>query len=126
MTQLRGLHLADWIAVALVCVLVGLWVRYFRMENKWTAPHWRRACAVLAFSFATVSTSLDVFETFYIHVNGVFAFYDPFWLALIRTGGLAALLGLILGLLGKGKPRVAAATVSGLMLLNWFAQAMNQ
>ena len=126
MTHLRGLHTADWIAVAFVAILLGVLARYFWTENKWTPPYWRRGCAVLGFSFATVSTSLDVGETFYTHVNGSFNFYDPFWLALIRTGSLTALLGLILGLLGKGRPRVAAATMSALMLLNWFSQAMSQ
>jgi hypothetical protein len=88
--------------------------------------NWRAAVLLAGLLCATLSTTLDVY--LYVHAlyTGGYPFYHPIELMCIRLGTLAALLGIVAAIVGKGRGRIPLAVISILNLMLWFAAAMAQ
>jgi hypothetical protein len=88
--------------------------------------NWRAATIAVGILCATISVTLRVF--LYVHAlyTGGYPFYHPVELRCIRWGGLAALLGIVAAIVGKGRGRIPLAVISVLNLVMWFAAAMAQ
>jgi hypothetical protein len=78
----------------------------------------REKLAIYAFGAASLSVVLDLILTviLHFHQNPDDALAGKAYLLLFPSGALAALIGLVLGLIAKGTPRMAAVLWSLLML----------
>jgi len=80
---------------------------------------WRSRAQLGAWVMACSSALLFLGTVLYVKVNGGFAYYDPTLMRVYRYGAVAALAGVLSGLLGVGRVRVAVVGLSGTMLVVW-------
>jgi hypothetical protein len=105
--------------------LIWCWVAWLKSKPR-VSQNWRAAVLLVGLLCATLSTVLDVY--LYVHAlyTGGYPFYHPVELMCIRWGTLAALLGIVAAIVGKGRGRIPLAVISVLNLMLWFAAAMAQ
>ena len=121
------LRLIPSLAFFSACVyVVWQWAQWFGSEEKSLLPRWRARTAFAGLCFATLSLALAVFLFVHATYTGGYPFYHPVELFCIRFGSVAALLGLVASVFGKGRIRPHVAGISALNLLVWFADAVAQ
>jgi hypothetical protein len=112
-------------AVVLVSYVVWQWVRRFRFREN-AIPKWRALATLTGLSLATFSTALATFLLVHASYTGGYAFYDPVELFCIGFGFLAAILALVISLVGREKLGFHVAAVSAVNLLLWIIDALAQ
>jgi hypothetical protein len=100
--------------------------RWLRASPRIAAPAWRSYSAICAFCFALVSFILWLVLFAWAQVVGGFPYYDPFVLRFYGFGFLTGTIGLLCGLIGKGKLRWPACGMSALMAFLWLAAASSE
>ena len=105
--------------------LIWCWAWWLKSKPK-DLQNWRAAVLLAGLVCASVSVTLNVY--LYVHAlyTGGYPFYHPVELRCIRWGSLTALLGILAGILGKGRGRIHLAVISVLNSVLWFADAMAQ
>jgi hypothetical protein len=98
-------------------------VAWFRSKDP-VLPKWRSYATALGLLLAAVSTILDSF--LYIHAKLGWGGppFSSLELLSIQPGGLTALLGIVCGIAGKGKPRVAVIIIASITLFLWVMTGM--
>lgn len=120
-------RLTAWgLLIAFCSYIVRSWVRWSRSDVKLAAPRWRSA--VTLFGFLTVNVSLAVFIAVGVHAifTGGLPYYHPVLILAFRIGFLAALMGMLAALIGKGQLDKPTIISSLLCLLIWFAEGLAQ
>jgi hypothetical protein len=111
---------------SLVLVPVGaVWTirKWRKSEIKFEAPRWRSSLALVAFSLGGASALLWFALALWANVIRAFPFYDPFLIRCYGVGLLLGLVGIVLGLPGKGELRWPACFISFAMVFMWFVTA---
>lgn len=119
-------HLSSFIFFLLYCgFLIWCWAWWFKSKPR-VFQTWRPAALFLGLICATLSVTLNVY--LYVHAlyTGGYPFYHRVELMCIRWGTLAALLGIVAAIVGKGQGRIYLAVISVLNLVLWFMDAMAQ
>ena len=108
----------DYVALAEAVGLAGTWLWVLRRNVE--RQEIRRKLALYAFGAASLSIILDLILTviLHFHQNPDDDIAARAWLILFPSGALTALIGLVLGLIGKGTPRIAAVVWSLVMLIS--------
>ncbi|MGB7281292.1 MAG: hypothetical protein WBE13_03435 [Candidatus Acidiferrum sp.] len=100
--------------------------RWLQASPRISPPAWRSYTAICAFCFAVVSFVLWLVLFVWARVVGGFPYYDPFVLRFYGFGLLTGTMGLVGGLIGKGKLRWPACGMSALMAFLWLAAASSE
>ncbi len=119
-------HLYPFIVSLFYCgFLIWSWVACLKSKPK-VLQNWRAAILLVGLLCATLSVTLDIY--LYVHAlfTGGYPFDHPVELMCIQWGTLAALLGIVAAIVGKGRGRVPLAVLSVLSLMLWLAAAMDQ
>lgn len=118
------------VAVALcggICiVLLVSWSKGIRDPNR-TNP--LSDLSLIGFAIGIVSVLLAIGSVLYARASGGFRHYDPRLLRIYWSGLLISLVGLVVGLLGRGRSsrlRNFSPLLSGVMLLFWLLQASTE
>ncbi len=117
-----------WLVLATVALglaaTCGVVVSDLRRGNP--SSSWRTRFQVGACCLAAASALLYLGTVLYSRIIGGFPFYDPTLMAIYLLGALTALVGLLIGTLGRGRARVAVMGLSGSMLTLWLATASSE
>jgi hypothetical protein len=105
--------------------VIWKWLTWFRSAKNVTQD-WRGYAGFAGLCLATFSTALSVFLFVHATITGGYSFYHPVELFCIRFGLLAALLGLVASIVGKGRLRLQIAAISTVNLLLWLIDAAAQ
>jgi hypothetical protein len=105
--------------------VVWAWITSSRPAKK-VPPEWRTRAGFVGLCSVTFSTVFPVSLFVHASFTGGYPFYHPVELFCIRFGFLAALLGLVASIIGKGKLRLHGAAISTLNLLFWCMDATAQ
>ena len=110
------LDFGDYIATLEGFALAATW--FWVLRRKIARDETRRKLAIYAFAVASLSVVLVLVLTaiLHFHQNPDDAFAGKAYLFLFPAAALAALIGLVLGLVAKGPPRIAAVLWSLVML----------
>ena len=112
--------------VATYVYLTASWVRWANFHDRSPVSSVRYVLAFGGLLAATASALLSLALLVHALLTGGFPFYHPLLLASIRFGFLSSLLGIVLGCVGKGFPRLPAVVCSVLLLFAWLVEAMAQ
>lgn len=106
----------DYVAVTEGVALAGTWFWVLRRNIERNEK--RRKLAMYALASASLSVVLDLILTVILHwrQNPDDAIAGKAYLLLFPLSALTALIGLVLGLIAKGTPRIAAVLWSLVML----------
>ncbi len=96
------------------------------IRRRQTQFGWRAPAELAAWVIGSSSAILFVSTAIYAQVIGGFQYYDPDLLRIYRYGCLSALLGIALGLAGRGRVRLAVTALSGTMLILWLVLATSE
>lgn len=108
-----------------VVLLAGCW-RWIRDPDR-ASPF--SDLSLIGFAIGNVSVLLAISSILYARAIGGFRHYDPRLLKIYYSGLLISLIGLLVGLLGRGqlsRLRNFSPILSGVMLLFWFLQASTE
>jgi hypothetical protein len=106
----------DIIAISEGILLAGTWAWVLRVKRAWSG--WREKAALAGFLCATLSVVCDLVLTVVMHYRGDGTLAATLFMVAVVAGLLLGTAGVVLGFLGKGTPKVAALTWSGLVLLS--------
>ena len=122
----RYLGLMNSLLCLLLCAgIIWGWSQWYRQRGTLNEK-WRSGTFIVALSFATFSSALSIFLMLHAAFTGGYPFYHPIELFCIRFGSLAAVLGIVASIAGKGTMRLIVAALSTLNLLLWFMDAVAQ
>jgi hypothetical protein len=104
----------DIIALSEGLLLAGTWGWVLRIKRVWSG--WREKSALSGLLCATIALVCDLIHAVLLHSEGTFA---VILVMVTLVGGLLlGTAGIVLGILGKGTPRVAAVVWSCFVLLS--------
>lgn len=110
------LEFGDYVGIAEGIALVGTW--RWALSRGVPRNGMRHKLAIYALGAASISVVIDLILTLILHFhqNPDDSFAGKAYLLLFPLSALAALIGLVSGLIARGTPRVAAVIWSLLML----------
>lgn len=115
---------------ALAIFMAGTWWWVFHQQNVYVG--WRRTASLVGLALPTVALVVELVLAAVVHFRpldaldaaslrgGWSAFAGRLWVWSLIATGLLSFCGLVLGILGKGNPRVAAVLWSSLVLGSFF------
>jgi hypothetical protein len=110
------LDTGDIIAISEGVVLSGTWVWVLRVKRGWSG--WREKAALWGFVCASVAILADLILAVVMHFRGESTFAAVLFLATVAAGILLGVAGIVLGILGKGSPRLAGLAWSSVTLIS--------
>lgn len=116
----------------LLILLIPLAAYMGRAFWKWgrtpeqRAHGWRAGSGLLSFGLATTSLLMFWYTGIRAHVHGGFPYYAPLLLKLMGTGFGLGILGLMFGLVSKGRLRWPAVFSSFIMATLWVIVAAGE
>jgi len=106
----------DIIAISEGLLLAGTWAWVLHVKRSWSG--WREKSALWGLLCVSVAILADLILTLVTHFRGESTFTGAFFLATLMAGVLLGIAGFVLGILGKGTPRVASLVWSCVTLLS--------
>jgi cytochrome bd-type quinol oxidase subunit 2 len=105
----------DAVAALEGVMLVATWARLWRSQQTYVG--WRRKASFAGLVCASIALALDLVLTVILHFRRTDdRTAAQIYLLFLSSMGLMALCGLVLGILGRGRPRVAAIVWSCFVL----------
>jgi hypothetical protein len=107
-------------------LLIAGWLRWFRDPNR---INLLSDLSLIGFAIGNASVVLAMSSILYARAIGGFRRYDPRLLKIYDLGLLISVVGLVVGLLGRGRAsrlRTIAPFLSGAMLIFWILQAATE
>jgi uncharacterized YccA/Bax inhibitor family protein len=104
----------DIIAVSEGVLLSGTWTWVFRTKRNWVG--WREKSALAGLLCASGAVVLDLILTVVMHFRGDSNLAAIIFLAAFLAGILLGTAGIVLGILSKGTPKIAALIWSSVVL----------
>lgn len=105
----------DVIAVSEGVLLAGTWGYVLHAKRSWSG--WREKSALSGFVCVSLAIASDLILTVVMHFRGESTFAAVFFMGTMAAGALLGIAGFILGILGKGTPRIAAVVWSCVTLI---------
>ena len=106
----------DIIAISEGVLLTGTWTWVLRNKRGWLG--WREKSALGGLLCASVAILLDLILTAVMHFRGESDFAGVFFLATMVAGLFLGVAGFVLGIAGRGSPRIASLIWSCVTLLS--------
>jgi hypothetical protein len=102
----------DEIIILMSVLVIGTWIRL--RPDRGTYPDWRAKAGLSALICSSTSAGIDLILRGLKHFSSVNA--PEVYFRALEAMTLLALLGVLLGLFGKGRPRLAGLGLSSVML----------
>ena len=113
-TQGEFLDSGDIFAISEGVLLGATWAWTLRVKREWHG--WREKAALFGFVSASIAIFADLILTVVMHFRGESMFAGVLFLVTAVGGSLLGLAAMILGIVGKGTPRIAALAWSLVIL----------
>jgi hypothetical protein len=104
----------DIFAISEGVLLAATWGWSLRTKRDWVG--WREKAALFGLVCASAAIVADLILTVVMHYRGESDFAAIFFLVTVATSVLLGLAALVLGIVGKGTPRIAALAWSLVVL----------
>ena len=106
----------DIIAICEGILLAGTWAWSLRMKRVWSG--WREKSSLWALLCASFAILADLILTLVMHFRGESTFAAMLFIVTLVAALLLGIAGVVLGVLGRGSPRIAGLVWSGLTLFS--------
>ena len=100
------------ITILMAVLVIGTWIRL--RPDRGTYPDWRAKAGLSALICGSASAGIDLISRGLKHFSSVNA--PEFYFRALEVMTLLALLGVLLGLFGKGRPGLAGLVLSSALL----------